>query len=521
MGVYLNPKNNKFKSALNSQIYVDKTDLIAETNALINTEQKNLCISRPRRFGKSLAMNMLATYYDCEADSRELFLPYKIAKDESFDTHLGKYDVIELNIQNFLSKGAGAVDLVNRLTSSLLKEIKAKYEIPNDIVEIDDAMGFVFSQYGKSFIILLDEWDCIFRILPKNKEVQDSYLDFLRLWLKDRSYIALAYMTGILPVKKYGVHSALNMFDEYSMLNQRQLTQFTGFTQEEVASLCAQYDMDIAEMDSWYNGYILHTRVGNMAIYSPRSVVTASLAGVYDGYWTQTETFEALRIYLDMDFGGLRQAVVSLLAGDKIRIDTSKFTNDMVTFEDFDDIFTLLIHLGYLGYDFESEEVFIPNKEISKEFVTAMTRGYSDVVKAVKASRDLLNATWLMDAEAVAQGIDAAHQETSILSYNSENALSSTITLAYYEAREYYNITRENTAGKGFADILFIPRPKHVDKPAMVIELKWDKGANTAIEQIRERQYPDALKDFKDNILLVGISYDKKTKKHEALIEKV
>jgi hypothetical protein len=520
MGMYLNPKNNKFEKALNSQIYVDKTSLIAKTNALINTDQNNLCISRPRRFGKSLAMSMLATYYDCEADSRELFLPYEIAKDESFDTHLGKYNVIELNIQNLLSEAKEMhIETIDYLIENVKNELIDKYDIPDNT--ISKMMSAIYEKYEKSFIILIDEWDCIFREIPEDMAAQERYLDFLRLWLKDRNYVALAYMTGILPIKKYGGHSALNMFDEYSMLGQGQLTEYTGFTEEEVASLCEEYGMDSSEMDSWYNGYKLERRGKNISIYNPKSVVTALIREKLDDYWRKTSTFEALKMYIDLDQGGLRNAVIALLAGEKIHVDTSTYTNDIVTFDGCDDVLTLLVHLGYLGYDSIEKEVFIPNKEIFGEYVAAMRGSYDEVIKVVKASRNLLISTWQMDEDAVSKGIDAAHQETSILAYNTESALSSTISLAYYEAREYYNITREHPAGKGFADLIFTPRPLHIDKPAMVIELKWDKGADTAIEQIRERRYPDALKDFKDNLLLVGISYDKNTKTHEALIEKI
>jgi hypothetical protein len=277
--------------------------------------------------------------------------------------------------------------------------------------------------------------------------------------------------------------------------------------------------MNLADMENWYNGYQLFDTHENVSIYSPRSVVMAILDRRYAGHWTQTETFEALRIYIDLDFDGLRNAVVALLAGDRIKIDISAFTNDMVTFEGYEDVLTLLVHLGYLGYDLNSKEVFIPNKEISEEYVTAMTRGYGEVVSAVKASDDLLNATWQTDAEAVAAGIEAAHQETAHLTYNTETALSYTISLAYYAAREYYTITRELPAGKGFADLVFVPRANHPDKPAMIAELKWDRSADAAIRQVKEKQYPKALEGYRGDLLLVGVNYSKKTKKHECHIE--
>jgi hypothetical protein len=517
MGIYLNPGNSEFKEAINSQIYVDKTGLIAYANSVISTSQKYMCVSRPRRFGKSIAAHMLAAYYDRESDSAQIFAPYEIAQDESFDRHLGMYDVVAVDMQRFLSVSGSMDEMISKFRTSLTAELKAKYEVPS--TELEDVMVEIHSRYEKTFIIIIDEWDSIFRVHKDDKDSQTMYLDFLRLWLKDRSYIALAYMTGILPIKKYGYHSALNMFTEYSMTLQGPLAGYTGFTQPEVEEICDRYDMDIQSMERWYNGYLISGLDGNIAVYSPRSVVQAVLMRRYKGFWTRTETYEALKIYIDMNYDGLRDAIIGLLAGDHIRIDTSSYSNDMVTFSGYEDILTLLVHLGYLGYDIDTEKVFIPNKEITKEFVTAMKGNYSEVIKSVRASETLLQATWSLDAEAVSEAIESAHQETAHITYNSETALSYTISLAYYAAREYYQITREYPAGKGFADLVFIPRPNHQDKPAMVVELKWDESAKTAISQIKEKHYPDALKDYDGHILLVGISYDKNTKNHEAIIE--
>jgi hypothetical protein len=521
MGFYLNPDKGNFVQAINSEIYVDKTGLLIATNKLINTLQKYVCVSRPRRFGKSIAMSMLATYYDSEGDSSEIFSPFEIYKSPDYETHQGKYEVIAIDIQRFLSKAGGNVtEMVRIIRTDLVKELRKKFDAGAG--ELEEVMEDIYQKQDKSFVVLIDEWDCIFRVKKDATEEQKTYLDFLRSWFKDRSYIAIAYMTGILPIKKYGTHSALNMFDEYSMTDQSVFARFTGFTQSEVAVLCAQYDMQLSEMESWYNGYQLLGRDGTVAIYSPRSVVKALMRGRYAGYWTRTETYDALKIYIEMNYDGLRDTIISLLAGDRQRINTTKYSNDMVTFAGFEDVLTLLIHLGYLGYDEMTEEVFIPNKEIYNEFVNAVEdiRWGGEVAKAIRSSENLLSATWQMDAETVAGLVESAHQETAHLTYNSETALSYTISLAYYAAREYYNIAREYPAGKGFADLIFQPKSNHPNKPAMIVELKWDKDADTAIKQIHEKQYPDAVKDYRDNLLLIGISYDKTTKKHEAVIEK-
>ena len=229
-----------------------------------------------------------------------------------------------------------------------------------------------------------------------------------------------------------------------------------------------------------------------------------------------------MRVYIDMNFDGLRDAVITLMAGNRLHIDVRSFTNDMVTFNTYEDIFSLLVHLGYLAYDVEKQEVFIPNKEVMQEFVTATSVSrWHEIVNSVKKSRQLLQATFDRDEEAVAAGVEAAHFETSHLQYNDENALSYVVSLAYYAAREYYTMVREMPTGKGFADMVFLPRKKYADKPAMIVELKWDKGANTAIKQIKAKQYVEALQDYHGQILLVGISYDKKSRKHECRIEKI
>ena len=332
-------------------------------------------------------------------------------------------------------------------------------------------------------------------------------------------------MTGILPIKKYGTHSALNMFTEYSMADPGELAEYFGFTEEEVNSLCETYGMDFAEARAWYDGYelVTHSKNGNTyhSMYNPKSVVESMLRHKFGTYWNRTETYEALKVYIQMNMDGLKDAVVRMLAGESVPVNIETFSNDMTTFARKDDVLTLLVHLGYLTYDSENGTVSIPNKEVSQEYVNAIsTMDWSEVTRSVEASRKLLQSMWDMDAEAVAQGIDQAHDEISILQYNDENSLSCTITLAFYFAKEYYTVIRELPTGKGFADICLIPRPLHRDKSAAVIELKRDRNAQGAIDQIRQKNYVKALEDYRGNLLLVGINYDKE-KKHSCVIEKL
>ena len=528
MGSYLNPGCKGFEESLNSAIYVDKTGLIEKINAVVNTRQKYICVSRPRRFGKSMATDMLAAYYDQSVDTARLFDTLQIAKAETYQKYRNQYDVLKVNMQEFLSMTHSMDEMLAVFQKRMIADLKRGY--PDYVMDGEDSLVFamkdVYAHTKCPFIILIDEWDCLFREYQHDQVAQRKYLDFLRAWLKDQDYVALAYMTGILPIKKYGTHSALNMFTEYSMTDPGELAPFFGFTEQEVKGLCEKYEMNFEEARTWYDGYELltHRQSGDVqyAMYSPKSVVEAMLRHKFSTYWNQTETYEALKAYIQMDMDGLKDAVVRMLAGEAVRINTGTFSNDMTTFATKDDVLTLLVHLGYLTYNSTDETVTIPNKEVSQEYINAIsTMDWNGVMQSVQTSRKLLESLWALDAEAVAAGIDQTHEEISLLQYNDENSLSCTINLAFYYAREYYTIVRELPTGKGFADVCFIPRKLHLDKPAVVIELKWDKSAAGALAQIKEKRYGSALQDYIGNLLLVGINYDKTAKKHECLIEKV
>ena len=526
MGIYLNPGTIEFQESINSEIYVDKTMLIERTNAALRTKQKYMCISRPRRFGKSMAADMLAAYYGKDYDSAALFDGLEISHCETFSTHLNKYNVFKINMQEFLSMTQNVDKMLKVLQKRLIKELKYNYPEYVDCDNLVFAMQDIFSYTGQSFIVLIDEWDCLFREYKQDEEAQRKYLDFLRVWLKDKGYIALAYMTGILPIKKYGTHSALNMFMEYSMTDPGNMAEYFGFTEKEVENLCIEYGMNIEETKAWYNGYGLysHNKQEDIlySIYNPKSVVEAMLRHRFGNYWNQTETYEALKIYIQMNMDGLKDAIIEMLADNSVRINIGTFHNDMTTFATRDDILTLLVHLGYLTYDVEKESVRIPNKEVAQEYINAIsTMDWKEVISSINNSRKLLEALWNLDSDKVAAGVDKAHEEISILQYNDENSLSCTISLAFYFAREYYTMIRELPTGKGFADICLIPRKIHMDKPAVIIELKWDKSVAGAIAQIKEKKYIDALSEYQWNLILAGINYDKKIKKHSCLVEKV
>ena len=432
-----------------------------------------------------MAAEMLAAYYQRNCDSQKLFANMNIAKDPSFPVHLNRYNTIFLNMQDFFSRTHNIDSMCELFRKYVLRDLLREYPDLDylDQTDLIDVLQEIYREYKIPFVFIIDEWDCIFRENKNDMEAQKKYLDFLRNLLKDRNYVGLTYMTGILPIKKYGSHSALNMFDEFSMTNPGALAEYVGFTENEVKVLCKQFDMSFQDTKCWYDGYFFE-KIGH--VYNPRSVVSAMLSHSFDNYWNKTETFEALRDYIVMNYKGLKEAIIELLAGKRLAIDIGSFNNDMTTFSSADDVLTLFVHLGYLGYDFSRKEVFIPNSEITTEFITSIRdAGWQEVITAIRNSEELLQATWKLENKVVAEKIQAAHFETSILKYNDENALACVLSLAYYSARAYYTEIRELPSGKGFADIAYLPRKEHLDRPAMIIELKWDKSADSAIRQIK------------------------------------
>lgn len=418
MGTYVNPGNAAFREAINSKIYIDKTELIAYTNSVLNTKQKNICVSRPRRFGKSMAADMLAAYYSRGCNSAELFAGTKIEAEKSFSSHLNRHSVIRLDVQRFLEKERDLDTFIDEIEKKVISDLSREFpDFENFTADsrLKTLLEQIFAETGKGFIFVIDEWDCVFRMAKDQKEKQKEYLDFFRGLFKGAEYVDLAYMTGILPIKKYGEHSAINIFDEYSMISPKNLGEYFGFTEDEVREQCARHRVDYAEVEKWYDGY----RLGELHIYNPKSVADVLMWKEFRSYWTGTETYEALKIYMDMNFDGLKEAVAMMLGNGRCRINTRKFQNDMTTFKTKDDVLTLLVHLGYLTYDKNTSEVFIPNLEITEEFMNAVDEpGWDGLIQSIGHSEELLQATWNRNENSVAEGIAAIHHETaSMLKY--------------------------------------------------------------------------------------------------------
>lgn len=522
MGIFINIGNAGFRSARNGE-YIDKSELIAVVNSTLNSERRFSCVTRCRRFGKSMAAKMLYAYYDKSCDSRTLFEDLKIANDPSFEKHLNKYPAIYLDLSDFVTRFKDE-RIVGQMDARLKEDINEAYpDVP--LKEDDDLMDYlvrIVAAKRQQFIFIVDEWDAICREFSPGTPAMDSYLNWLRRMFKGgqtMQVFAAVYMTGILPVKKYNMQSSMNNFLEYSMVEPGDMAQFFGFTKDEVQRLVSKQGLDFDEMEKWYDGY----QIGDEpSIFNPNSVIQAVYRRRCRSYWASTGAYDAVAHYIQMNYEGLKDDIIRMLAGGRCKVDPTKFQNDMSVICSKDDVLTVLIHLGYLSYDWRKDECYIPNREVAGELVNAVeASNWRPVVDALKASEQLLQATIEGDEQAVAKGVEAAHDDnTSILSYNDENSLSCVLSIAFYYAKNDYIIHRELASGKGFADLVLIPR-KNVDSPAIVLELKVDKNADAAIDQIRRKEYPAKVLPYTDRLLLVGINYDRETKQHSCKIERV
>lgn len=522
MGIFVNPNNSAFQVALNSEIYVDKTQLLSYTNKVLGTKEGFICNSRPRRFGKSTTADMLAAYYSRGCDSEKMFEGLEISRDSDFYTHLNRYEVIRIDVQWCRTSAKSAAATVTYIEENIIHELQEIYQKVPLPDSLPDSLAAVNKVTGQKFIIIIDEWDCLIRDEAENTELLEEYITLLRGLFKGSTpteFIHLAYLTGILPVKKIKTQSALNNFDEFTMLDAGILAPYVGFTEKEVEALCEKYSKDFKEVKHWYDGYFLQKE----HIYNPKAVVSVMMRGNFKSYWSLTGTYESILPLISMDFDGLKTDIIKMLSGDSVKVEVDSFQNDMVTFQDKDDVLTLLIHLGYLAYDETKETAFIPNEEIRSEFSKATRRKkWNELTELYVRSNELLQSTLDMDSNAVAELIERFHMDyTSALQYNNENSLSSVLSIAYLSAMQYYfKPVREMPAGRGFADLVFLPKKEYPELPALLMELKWNKSAEGAIRQVKERKYVKTLENYTGEILLIGINYSKKEKRHQCVIEK-
>lgn len=524
MGMFVNPDNSAFQAALNARIYIDKSGLINYTNSVLASSDAFICNSRPRRFGKSITANMLTAYYSKGCNSEKMFSGLEVSKSPDFKKHLNKYDVIHLDIQWCLEPAGKAENLISYISEKTISELKECYPgvLKSDIVSLPEALAIINAETGNKFIVIIDEWDVLIRDEAANKNVQEDYINFLRGMFKGTEptkYIQLAYLTGILPMKKEKTQSALNNFDEFTMLSPSNLAQYVGFTEDEVRGLAREYNQDFDKVKMWYDGYLLR----DYQVYNPRAVVSVMLKGEFKSYWSETASYEAIVPLINMNYDGLKTAIIAMISGAEVKVNTGTFKNDTLNIKSKDDVLTYMIHLGYLAYDQTNSMAFVPNEEIRQELTAAVeSRKWNEMLGFWQNSEKLLNATLDKNENAVAEQIEKIHNEyVSVIQYNNENSLSSVLAIAYLSAMQYYfKPIRELPTGRGFADFVFLPKPEYkMDYPAIVVELKWNQNADTAMKQIIDKKYPATIEGYTGDILLVAINYDNDNKEHQCLIQ--
>ena len=520
MGIYLNPDNENFKATLTREIYVDKTEMISVINHFMATDNKYICISRPRRFGKTITGNMLAAYYSKGCDSKDLFSQYKIAKKNDFEVNLNKFNVIQIDMNSEYQNIENKDLVLKRLTELIKNEFKETFTTVqlNESDSLGESILKIYAQTKEKFIIIIDEYDVLVRE-KTSPELFTEYLSLLNGLFKSntlRPAIALAYLTGILPVVRDKIQSKLNNFEEYTILDASELAEYIGFTSTEVETLCSKYNINYEECKNWYDGYKQH----GYEIYNPESVVKSIQKKEFGSYWGKTSTYEAIAERIRANFEGTKEDVIKMISGESVDVNVTRYMNTMDSFNAKSDVFTYLIHLGYLAYDREEKTCHIPNREVRQEWFNAIEAEseYSITNKIIQSSKELLNETINGNSEAVAKALDISHiHVTSNRSYNNEDALQSAIYLSFIYALNKYTCIKEMTAGKGFADVVYLPI-KNTD-PALIIELKRNSCAETALNQIKEKKYFESLSNYTGKILFIGINYDEETKTHECKID--
>ena len=526
MSFYLNQDNYGFASDKRYPLYVDKSLLIKETNACFGIDQmKFMCVTRPRRFGKTMALKMLNAYYSKGCDSKSLFEDMKIADDPFFLSNLNKHNVLWIDMAGIYTDIDDKSNFIDEVKHELICALDEAY--PGILSENENtlrkAIVKVTEKTGERFVFLIDEWDVIYREEDGNRKLCDGYTEFLRSLFKSSDAsrcFDLVYMTGILPIRRYNTQSALNMFVEYNMLEPRGLAPHFGFTEGEVRSLCQEHGMDFPEIKSWYDGY----KLGGLEVYNPKSVVEAMTLHKCGDYWVTTSATEAVANYMNFDGGFLKGTITRLLAGESVRVNAGAFGNDLSKVDSPDAALTVLIHLGYLGF-VPSDELngtglcFIPNREISQEFARAAQElDWNEVYSPLLKSKELYERTLLGDCAFINSTLDENHKDlASHFNKNDENLLSLIVQISYTYAKRLHPVDKEALSCRGRADIVL--RPGRNDSFPWIIELKVDKSPEEAISQIKERGYSECLHGYKGKVLLLGINYSTKEGKHSSMVE--
>lgn len=551
MSTILNPSNdNTFADIVRARdngVFVDKTQFIDEVIGRFNTTRKFLAVTRPRRFGKTITAHMLSAFFSKGCDSKEMFKGLKISESKNYQDHLNKYDVIYWDMNsirdNFMAyiddsslHIEGIDDIVDYMQYVTLHELK-KHEQFNEIINSDSLIGKkslkqAIAVTKNKFVLIMDEWDLIYREYREDMALQKKFIDLLRSLFKSddgQACFHLAYLTGILPIKKYNSQSALNNFKEYNMLSPEPYEKYFGFTEDEITEIVKSPYCSLTHEDlkTWYEGY----KLNKVDIYNPNSVASAVSDKKCKSYWSGTSSNKEVVRLINMNFDGIKNDILNLIAGAKIMFDYETFQNDMVSIENKDQLFSLLVCLGYLGCEEKGDGstcrlAYVPNREI-RSALSSIVRKQSWYTSSsiIERSETLFGAIASMDAERTAKIVQEIHNSpnVSLLRYNSEEALVFCVIAGLMWRTEYdYESYRELQSGKGAIDLVYVPRWSD-DLPIMLIEFKRDASAEEALEQIKAKDYPSRYceSECTNDILMIGLSYNSKTKEHQCVIEKL
>lgn len=534
MGQFLNNKEpyDKYRTVKNGPYFVDKSEILEELIPALQQEQRFFCITRPRRFGKTIMANMIAAFFE-NTEEESLFDDLYISRYKHYKEQAGRHDVIYIDFSEMPRGCRNYQEYILRIQDGLIRDIEEAYpelEIKSDAA-VWDILSHVFDKTGDKFVFVMDEWDAVFHMSFITERDRENFLLFLKLLLKGKSYVELAYMTGVLPIAKYSDGSELNMFLEYNMATRIRFSEYFGFSDEEVDKLYEKYlqntkkpQIDREGLREWYDGY--HTASGQR-LYNPRSVVCALSDNQLSNYWVSSGKYDSVFSYVKNNIDDVQEDLVLMFAGEKIPSGIEEYAATAQQLDTKEEIYSAMVVYGLLTYD--NGCVFIPNKELQGSYASMMKKekslGY--IYRLANISNKMLQATLNKDTDTMAEILQYAHNtETPILSYNNEVELSAIVNLVYLSARDFYRIEREDKAGKGFVDFIFYP-VRYEDK-GIILELKVDQTPEEAIKQIKEKDYILRFKgklgehrQCPQNILAVGISYDKITKKHTCKIEEL
>lgn len=536
MGIYLNSRSayTLYKSETEKPYFVDKSKMLEELFPLVQTGNNHVCITRPRRFGKTVMANMIASFFSETYDAQDIFQSLQIAKSEEYDKYRNQFPVIHISFNELGGRCNSYEQYIDRIEKRLIKDIKKEYpkiEIDEEAGAAEALLELYAEDDAAQFVFVLDEWDFIFHQSFTSESDKRAYLTFLRNLLKDRPYVRLAYMTGILPIAKYSSGSELNMFSEFTMASEERFSEYFGFTEEEVDLLFSRYQERTGKskqvtregLKDWYDGY--HTKAGER-LYNPRSVVMSLSNNNLGNYWTSSGPYDEIYYYIEHNVDAVRDDLARMVSGIPVSVKIREYAATSQELKTKEEIFSAMLVYGFLSY--ENGKVSIPNKELEDKFTEMLKRepslGY--VYRLAKESERMLQATLAGDTKTMEEILELVHDtEVPMLSYNHETELAAVINLIYLAARDTYRVEREDKAGKGYVDFIFYPE---IDKSAdsLILELKVDHTPEEAIWQIREKKYAlrfqgkiGEIPRYSGRILAVGISYEKTTKKHSCIVE--